>query len=110
MADELKPEEFSFSQTQEFNKTDGTNTAISELSKKGYQYLKDNSTKEAIEAFNQILNIEENNPSWKQLGYFPLLKEVYLMKINSKKKGNSETGRKQGIRITTSWLSAELFI
>ena len=61
MADELKPEEFSFSQTQEFNKTDGTNTAISELSKKGYQYLKDNSTKEAIEAFNQILNIEENN-------------------------------------------------
>lgn len=61
MADELKPEEFSFSQTQEFNKTDGANTAISELSKKGYQYLKDNSTKEAIEAFNQILNIEENN-------------------------------------------------
>ena len=40
---------------------EGVANEISELSKKGYSYLKDNRVDEAINAFKQILTIEDNN-------------------------------------------------
>ena len=40
---------------------DSTASEISELSKKGYNLLKDNKTNEAVASFRQILDIEENN-------------------------------------------------
>lgn len=40
---------------------DKTNGEISELSKKGYQLLKENSIQEAVDCFTKILSIEENN-------------------------------------------------
>lgn len=40
---------------------EGGSQEISELSKKGYQYLKDNRFEEAREAFNRILELDENN-------------------------------------------------
>ena len=43
----------------EIKPEDGIATEISELSKKGYVYLKDNRTDEAIESFKQILEIED---------------------------------------------------
>ena len=45
----------------EIKPEDGIATEISELSKKGYVYLKDNRIDEAIESFKQILEIEDNN-------------------------------------------------
>jgi len=45
----------------ETDKTDPTVSRISELSKQGYQALKENNLHEAEDAFNQILSIEENN-------------------------------------------------
>ena len=40
---------------------DAKNQEISELSKKGYQYLKDNDIRLAKESFKRILEIDENN-------------------------------------------------
>ena len=40
---------------------DSSSGEISELSKKGYSYLKDNRLSDAISAFSQILVLEENN-------------------------------------------------
>ena len=40
---------------------DNSSSEISELSKRGYQLLKDNRIAEAKESFNKILEIEENN-------------------------------------------------
>ncbi|AEF83368.1 tetratricopeptide repeat protein [Leadbettera azotonutricia] len=36
-------------------------TAISELSKKGYKYLRENRIEEAVDCFSQILKVDENN-------------------------------------------------
>lgn len=43
------------------NVTDETINKISELSKKGYQYIKENDIEAAQKAFGEILDIEENN-------------------------------------------------
>lgn len=43
------------------NATDETINKISELSKKGYQYIKENDIEAAQKAFGEILDIEENN-------------------------------------------------
>ena len=45
----------------EFDHFQAQKNDISELSKKGYQYLKENRSAEAIELFKQILIMDENN-------------------------------------------------
>ncbi|MBQ5433497.1 MAG: tetratricopeptide repeat protein, partial [Treponema sp.] len=40
---------------------DGISKEISELSKKGYAFLKENKINYAIDSFKEILNIEDNN-------------------------------------------------
>ena len=45
----------------EFTPEENVSSEISDLSKQGYQLIKDNRIDEAIEAFNKILKIEENN-------------------------------------------------
>lgn len=40
---------------------DAITTEISELSKKGYSFLKENKTNEAMDSFRQILSLEDNN-------------------------------------------------
>lgn len=63
MSDVVKSEEFDAAPEQDFvvPKTDDSSTEISELSKKGYQLLKENRTDDAIDAFKKILELEENN-------------------------------------------------
>lgn len=65
MSEDLKNgDEFEFSQAQEFSsprQDSSMPSEISELSKRGYQLLKENRTKEAVNAFSQILKLEENN-------------------------------------------------
>ena len=55
MSDVVKSEEFDAAPEQDFvvPKTDDSSTEISELSKKGYQLLKENRTDDAIDAFLQ---------------------------------------------------------
>ena len=63
MSDVEKSEEFDVAPVQDFEvpKTDDASNEISELSKKGYQLLKENKTENAIESFRKILDLEENN-------------------------------------------------
>ena len=58
--DILFPENFEPASTNE-NKTDEVITRISDLSKSGYQLLKENDIQGAKNAFSEILKIEENN-------------------------------------------------
>ena len=58
--DMLIPESFE-SGTNVESKNDEVVTRISDLSKKGYQLLKDNDIQGAKKAFSEILEIEENN-------------------------------------------------
>ena len=65
MSDELKIEnDFPMEEIQQpvaEAAEDGKSTQIAELSKKGYQFLKENRVDDAIASFNEILNIEDNN-------------------------------------------------
>ncbi len=66
MSEELKKEEgeLGIPQTSVFEiqkNEHSDNSEISELSKKGYLYLKENQIDDAISSFSQILKIEENN-------------------------------------------------
>ena len=58
--DIMMPETFAPSGTAE-NKPDEIVNKISDLSKKGYQLIKENDIQGAKKAFNEILEIEENN-------------------------------------------------
>jgi len=58
---ELEPSSFLQEILLEQQELDSKAAEISELSKKGYQLLKENKIQEANEAFNAILNLEENN-------------------------------------------------
>jgi pentatricopeptide repeat protein len=55
MFDELKNDEMPDAEK------DSSSQEIAELSKKGYQLLKENRIKDAVSCFNQILDIEDNN-------------------------------------------------
>ncbi len=62
MSDELKTElsdEILAEETGE--EKDEVSAKIAEISKNGYQLLKENKIQEAVDAFNSILNLEENN-------------------------------------------------
>lgn len=63
MCDNLKTEEeLSAADTSSSGEADGkAGTEILELSKKGYQLLKENKIKEARESFEKILSLDENN-------------------------------------------------
>lgn len=65
MSGDLKnSDEFEFSQAQEFSGTrqdSSMPSEISELSKRGYQLLKENRIQDAVSAFKKILELEENN-------------------------------------------------
>ena len=57
-------EEFGISQEdfiEQNTADDSTANEISELSKRGYQLLKENLTQDAVDAFSKILDIEANN-------------------------------------------------
>ena len=58
--DIIMPETFTPASTAE-NKPDEITNKISDLSKKGYQLIKENDIAGAKQAFNEILQIEENN-------------------------------------------------
>ncbi len=58
--DMMFPESFESTSVTE-NKTDEVVSQISDLSKKGYQLLKENNIQGAKKAFSEILQIEENN-------------------------------------------------
>lgn len=63
MSDTFKTDDFSMPQVQEISipKADDASNEISELSKKGYQFLKENKVEDAVNSFKKILEIEENN-------------------------------------------------
>ena len=56
---DLSPEEFVGGQAGE--ETNGVENGVSELSKKGYQFLRENRIEEATECFAKILAVSENN-------------------------------------------------
>lgn len=58
--DIMMPESF-MPDTSAENKPDEITNKISDLSKKGYQLIKENDIQGAKKAFNEILEIEENN-------------------------------------------------
>ncbi len=64
-ADEVIPNEMEAQdlqeQTEELSEEDAKVKEISELSKRGYQLLKENEVDEAKQMFSKILDIEENN-------------------------------------------------
>ena len=55
------PQEGVFSPDNPIAELDEQSNEIAELSKKGYQFLKENNIKEAEDSFKQILDIENNN-------------------------------------------------
>ena len=60
MSEESKTEPELFASEGDAEKS-STAAEIAEISKKGYQYLKENKISEAVDAFKSILNLEENN-------------------------------------------------